>query len=89
MDVNSERRGLGPPAGANSRVRSTVPLAHQFHDKRFSTAAARAALLGATLAHLESDTGRATFVLTWRHVTREFRRLEEVERILNVMGETP
>jgi hypothetical protein len=66
-----------------------MPSVIEEHNKRISTAAARAALLGATLAHLESDTGRATFVLTWRHVTREFRRLEEVEQILNVMGETP
>jgi hypothetical protein len=89
MDANSERRGFGPSAEVNSRLHGAPLTVTPANAKRFSTAAARAALVGATLTPTESDTGRTTFVLTWHHVTREFRRLEEVERVLDVMGDAP
>lgn len=49
---------------------------HGCQSKRLATAAARCALLGATLT---SDCGHAGFVVSWRHLTRSFSTLAEVE----------
>lgn len=52
---------------------------HGCQSKRLATAQARCALLGATLYSLTSDRGHAGFVVSWRHLTRSFGTLAEVE----------
>jgi hypothetical protein len=56
------------------------------NEKRISTAAARAALLGGSLVHSLDDRGRPVYILTRWAYTREFQDLGAVERVLDVMG---
>lgn len=60
------------------------------HDnKRFATARARAALMGATLHRIEDDRGRDVFIVTKWALTRELRDLDAVETWLDrVEGRT-
>ena len=55
-------------------------------DKRLSTAAARAAMLAGSLVESVNDAGKPVFILTRWAFTREFHNLDEVERVLDIMG---
>lgn len=58
-------------------------------DKRFATAQARAALMGATLHLIEDDRGDDVFIVTKWALTRELRDLDAVESWLDrVEGRT-
>lgn len=57
--------------------------------KRFSTAAARCALLGVTLSRIEGDFVPELYVLTRWQMTLQFTRLQDVEDWLNVLQGAP
>jgi len=62
------------------------PRAPESTDKQFSTAAARAALLAGSVVKSFDDAGRPVYILTRWAFTREFHDLDEVERVLDIMG---
>lgn len=55
-------------------------------DKRFSTARARAALIGATLIQIDDDRGDPVFIVSKWELTRELHDLDAVERWLDRAG---
>lgn len=54
--------------------------------KRLNTLAARAALLGVTLQHLEGDFVPNLFVVSRWSLTREFTDMDAVEKWIDVVG---
>lgn len=52
-------------------------------DKRFATARARAALIGAVLHCIEDDHGQDVYIVTKWALTRELRDLDSVEAWLD------
>lgn len=54
--------------------------------KPVATAQAEAALLGATLAPIEDDTGRPLLVLTRDAFTAQLNSVEQVHRVLADLG---
>jgi hypothetical protein len=48
-------------------------------DKRFATAQARAAMIGATLHRIEDDRGVDVFIVSKWNLTRELRDMDAVE----------
>lgn len=55
-------------------------------EKREATAKARAERIGATLTRGENTAGVPVLLLTRWGWTREFRSLDEIEKMLDVMG---